>query len=228
MITLGIDTSGKIASVALCDNEKILCENTLYTKLTHSQVILPMVKQVMSDSEIEFKDIDAIAISKGPGSYTGLRIGIGAVKGICMGANHIKCAGISTLEAIAYNCSAFQGEIICVMKARPKVVYVGRYLSENGKVTPICDDIVCSEDDFISSIDCSNKIMLTGDYCTEIKSLYFAENQNVILAPVADRLQKASSLCMALQANLNYICLVETLDAAYLQATKAEKDKAHS
>ena len=223
MLILGIDTSGKVASCAVADNEKILCEKILYTKLTHSQVILPMVKEVLDDCGLGFDDLDGIAVANGPGSYTGLRIGIAAVKGICMGAPHIKCAGISTLESLAYNCWAFQGKIIPVMKARPKIVYAGEYLSENGSITRLSEDRVCPSDEMFSGLDTSEKIMLTGDCCEEIKSEYFGDNENVVLAPYTQRLQKASSLCAAFQAAPQNAVFADSLAASYLQATKAEK-----
>lgn len=223
LLILGIDTSGKVASCAVADNEKILCEKILYTKLTHSQVILPMVKEVLDDCGLGFDDLDGIAVANGPGSYTGLRIGIAAVKGICMGAPHIKCAGISTLESLAYNCSAFQGKIIPVMKARPKIVYAGEYLSENGSITRLSEDRVCPSDQMFSGLDTSEKIMLTGDCCEEIKSEYFGDNENVVLAPYTQRLQKASSLCAAFQAAPQNAVFADSLAASYLQATKAEK-----
>lgn len=223
LLILGIDTSGKVASCAVADDEKILCEKILYTKLTHSQVILPMVKEVLSDCETSFDDLDAIAVANGPGSYTGLRIGIAAVKGICMGSPDIKCAGISTLESLAYNCCAFQGKIIPVMKARPKIVYAGEYFSENGSIARLSEDRVCPSDEIFSALDTSEKIMLTGDCCEEIKSEYFADNENVILAPYTERLQKASSLCAAFKASPQYAVSAEELAASYLQATKAEK-----
>lgn len=223
MLILGIDTSGKVASCAVADNEKILCEKILYTKLTHSQVILPMVKEVLDNCALGFDDLDGIAVANGPGSYTGLRIGIAAVKGICMGAPHIKCAGISTLESLAYNCSAFQGKIIPVMKARPKIVYAGEYLSENGSITRLSEDRVCPSDQMFSGLDTSEKIMLTGDCCEEIKSEYFGDNENVVLAPYTQRLQKASSLCAAFQAAPQNAVFADSLAASYLQATKAEK-----
>ena len=223
LLILGIDTSGKVASCAVADNEKILCEKILYTKLTHSQVILPMVKEVLDNCGLGFDDLDGIAVANGPGSYTGLRIGIAAVKGICMGAPHIKCAGISTLESLAYNCSAFQGKIIPVMKARPKIVYAGEYLSENGSITRLSEDRVCPSDEMFSGLDTSEKIMLTGDCCEEIKSEYFGDNENVVLAPYTQRLQKASSLCAAFQAAPQNAVFADSLAASYLQATKAEK-----
>lgn len=225
---LGIDTSGKIASVAITDENKLLCEKILYTNLTHSQIIMPMVQEMMNACDLNFDDIDAIAVANGPGSYTGLRIGIAAVKGICLGRPDIKCAGISTLAALSYNCSAFVGKIIPVMKARPNVVYVGEYLSNGEKLTCTAEDKVCNEAEFFTALDLSERIMLTGDYCTEIKEKYFSDNENIVCAGKNLRLQRASCLCSALENDDSYFTNPEKLEVAYLQATKAEKDKAHS
>lgn len=225
MRILGIDTSGKIASVALTDDEKLVCEKTLYTNLTHSQIIMPMINEVMENSGVTFDDIDAIAVANGPGSYTGLRIGIAAVKGICLGASHIKCAGVSTLESLANNCSAFIGRIISVMKARPNVVYVGEFYSDGNKVSRTSDDKVCPEEDFFASLDLSDRIMLTGDYAQVVKDKYFINDDNILCANKSQRLQHASSLCNALESNPLYITSATELEVAYLQATKAEKDR---
>lgn len=228
MQILGIDTSGKIASVAITDEGRLLCEKILYTNLTHSQIIMPMVQEMMNDCGLTFDDIDAIAVANGPGSYTGLRIGIAAVKGICLGRPHIKSAGISTLGSLAYNCSAFLGKIIPVMKARPNVVYVGEYLSDGKKITRTAEDRVCNEAEFFTALDTSKKIMIVGDHCTWIKENYFSNNDNIICANKNQRLQRASSLCSALENDDSYITSAEKLEVAYLQATKAEKDKAHN
>lgn len=224
---LGIDTSGKIASVAISDGEKILWEKSVYTKLTHSQVILPMVKDALTECELSFSDLDCVAVANGPGSYTGLRIGIGAVKGMCMGEKKLKCAGISTLMSLAYNCCEFDGKIIAVMKARPKIVYVAEYEMSEGKMKTICKDKICGEDEFFGQIDGNEKIILVGDHAKEIKEKFFSQNDNVKTASQANILQKASSLCLATEQHPEYIVSADELKVSYLQATKAEKDKAH-
>lgn len=228
MRILGIDTSGKIASVAITDEDKLVCQKILYTNHTHSQIIMPMVQEILTGSNLTLDDIDCIAVADGPGSYTGLRIGIAAVKGICLGAPHIKCAGISTLESLAYNCSAFCGKIISVMRARPNIVYVGEFFSDGDSIKRTGKDRVCSEEEVFADLDLSEKIMLVGDHCEEIKNKYFINEPNVICANKNQRLQCASSLCSALEHNGDYITTAEELEVAYLQATKAEKDKAHS
>lgn len=227
MKILGIDTSGKVASVAITEGKRLLWEKSVYTKLTHSQVILPMVKTALDESGLDFVDLDCVAVANGPGSYTGLRIGIGAVKGMCMGELKLKCAGISTLLSLAYNCQSFEGKIITVMRARPKIIYCAEFECNSGKVTRICQDKVCSEEEFFSSADMDGKIMLVGDCAEEIKNMSFAENENVFTANSANILQRASSLCLAVEENPESISDADKLEVSYLQATKAEKDNVH-
>ena len=225
MTILGIDTSGKTASCAVMDGERLLAEKTLYTKLTHSQIILPMVQELLSDCGLELSQLDAVVCAKGPGSYTGLRIGIAAVKGLVMGCPGLECAGISTLEALAYSSAAFRGRIVPVMYARPGVVYAGIYESDGEKIACIKEDAVLDEAEFFAELDAGVPTVLTGDRCAEIKQAYFGDNADILLAPIADRLQKASSLCAAYIADPTRALPAEELNASYLQATKAEKLK---
>ena len=227
MRILGIDTSGKIASVAVTENGKVLWEKSVFTKLTHSQIILPMVKEALDETELDFDKIDCVAVADGPGSYTGLRIGIGAVKGMCLGCKTLQCAGISTLMSLAYNCVEFTGKIISVMRARPKIVYEGEFLSDGTKIKRLSPDRVCGEEEIFGNTDTSQKIMLTGDGAGEIKEKYFGDNNNVLVASAGNMLQKAVSLCICAEQNPAFITDADKLGVSYLQATKAEKDKAH-
>lgn len=225
---LGIDTSGKVASVAITDGERLVWEKSVYTKLTHSQVILPMVEQALSESGFELSDIDCAAVANGPGSYTGLRIGIGAVKGMCEGCKSLGCAGVSTLLALAYNCVSFRGRIIAVMRARPDISYVGEFESDSRRITRINEDRVAKDSEVFSGLDTSVPVMLTGDNAQYIRQKFFDGNDNVITANAANVLQRAGSLCLAVQADEALITSADKLEVSYLQATKAEKDKAHS
>lgn len=228
MRILGIDTSGKVASVAITDGERLVWEKSVYTKLTHSQVILPMVEQALSESGFELSDIDCAAVANGPGSYTGLRIGIGAVKGMCEGCKSLGCAGVSTLLALAYNCVSFRGRIIAVMRARPDISYVGEFESDSRRITRINEDRVAKDSEVFSGLDTSVPVMLTGDNAQYIRQKFFDGNDNVITANAANVLQRAGSLCLAVQADEALITSADKLEVSYLQATKAEKDKAHS
>ena len=224
---LAIDTSGKIASVAVSHDGRLLWEKTVFTKLTHSQVILPMVTQALEETGFDYSELDAIAVANGPGSYTGLRIGIGAVKGICLGAPSVKAAGISTLLALAYNCAAFEGRIAAVMRARPKIIYAAEFECSRGRITRVTEDKVCTEDEFFSGMDFCGETMLVGDCAEELKASRFADNDHVMAAPKNSVLQRASSLCAALEDDIGLLCSADDLSVSYLQATKAEKDKAH-
>ncbi len=225
MKLLSIDTSGKVASAAITDGGLLLAEKSVYTTLTHSQIILPMARELMNDCGLTFADLDGIVCAKGPGSYTGLRIGVAAVKGIVMGCPSLSCAGVSTLEALAWNSAEYRGRIVPVMAARKGIVYCGVYESDGVTVRQTEPDRVCSAEECAALVgDCA---LLTGDFCAEMKAQYFADNADITLASPADRLQKASALCMAFETNPHYAVRPDDLAAAYLQDTKAEKDKAH-
>ena len=146
MTLLGIDTSGKTASVALCTEDKVLAQTTVYTSLTHSQVILPLCNDVLKNAGVELSDVDGIAVAMGPGSYTGLRIGISAVKAICFAQNK-PCIGISTLEGLANNVSLHKGKICAVMTARLDLVYCALFESDGCKVKRLTNDEILSIDD---------------------------------------------------------------------------------
>lgn len=226
MKILAIETSGQTASVAIAENENLLWEKNLLTKLTHSQVILPMVKDALTESGFDFTDLDCVVAANGPGSYTGLRIGIGAVKGICTGQPHLKCAGVSTLLGLAYNCMEFNGRIISVMKARPGIVYAGEFVSDSHRIMRTSKDRICREEEIFGG-EIFGQTILTGDYAQQIKEKYFGNNDNVKVASPCHRLQRAASIALAVYRNPDMLTTQDKLTVSYLQATKAEKDKAH-
>lgn len=223
MTVLGIDTSGKVASCAIMQNDVLLGEISLLTKLTHSQVTLPLVKQLVNQCNLTLDDIDCVAVSNGPGSYTGLRIGIAAVKGICF--TDKSCVGVSTLEALAYNCASSNAVIFSVITARPGLVYFGAYDSDGITISNVVPDHV-ADINFLPEYCArfSKEIILVGDASLSIKETLFSDNSSVRVASAADRLQKASSVCMCALAHHDEWSSPENLGARYLQVTKAEKD----
>lgn len=223
MTILGIDTSGKTASCAILRDGVILGQNTVYTKLTHSQVILPFVKRLLEDTNLTLEDIDLIAVADGPGSYTGLRIGISAVKGMCIDGK--KCLGVSTLEALATNCIGSKAKIFSLINARPGIVYFGVYESDGEKITNVVTDAVVNSEVVVNiAKDYDGDIVLVGDCVESIKEKYFADDERVRLAPPHERLQLASSVCLTALAHIDEAVSDDELSARYLQITKAEKD----
>ena len=220
---LGIDTSGKTASCAILRDGVVLGQNTVYTKLTHSQVILPFVKRLLEDTNLTLEDIDLVAVADGPGSYTGLRIGISAVKGMCIDGN--KCLGVSTLEALATNCIGSKAKIFSLINARPGIVYFGVYESNGEKITNVVADAVVNSEVVVNiAKDYDGDIVLVGDCVESIKEKYFADDERVRLAPPHERLQLASSVCLTALAHIDEAVSDDELSARYLQITKAEKD----
>lgn len=216
MILLGIDTSGKTASVAVCTESAVLAQTTVYTKLTHSQVILPICKDVLKSAGTELSDVDVIAAAAGPGSYTGLRIGIAAVKAMCFALDK-PCIGISTLEALAYNVSLHKGIICAVMTARLDLVYCAVFRSDGRNITRLSEDEILPTDELIKRLEAFDEDVVTvGDAAEKLSGERFTT------APPHLKLQLASSLCAAGFTKEPYS--PDSLGAAYMEITKAEKD----
>lgn len=131
MKVLAIDTSGNVAAAALLSGNKVISEYILNHKKTHSQKIMPMVEGILKDSETDIHDIDLFAASVGPGSFTGLRIGIASVNGMAHAVGK-PAIGIGTLEALAYNLPECRHVIVPLMDARRNHVYTGAYSWDNG------------------------------------------------------------------------------------------------
>lgn len=157
---LSLDSSAVTASVALTDGDRVIKSEFVNSGLTHSETLLPMVKRVMGDNE--FSSLDAVAITAGPGSFTGVRIGVATVKGIAFAGN-IPCYGVSTLEAIAYN---FVDEIcvVCaVMDARRMQFYNAIFKVENGIVSRFTPDRAISIDDLREELKQYDSVIIAGD-----------------------------------------------------------------
>ena len=220
---LALDTSGKTASCAVLRDGVVLGETSVYTRLTHSQVILPFVKRLLGDVNLALDDIDIIAAANGPGSYTGLRIGIAMVKGLCFDGK--RSIGVSTLEGLAANCLAAKARVFAVMSARPGIVYFGAYDSDGERLTAVVRDCVTELEKLKEyAADYSGDIILVGDCAQAVKQSIFADDSRIRLAPTADILQKASGIAQAALWHIDEAGTAETLNARYLQITKAEKD----
>ena len=124
MLILGLESSAKAASAALSRDGALLGQNYQCAGLTHSRTLLPMAEQLLAETGLALRDIDAVAVSHGPGSFTGIRIGVSTAKGLCWGAEK-PAIGVSTLEAMAWNGeSAPEGSLICcAMDARRSQIY---------------------------------------------------------------------------------------------------------
>lgn len=157
---LSLDSSAVTASVALTDGDRVIKSEFVNSGLTHSETLLPMVKRVMGD--YEFSSLDAVAITAGPGSFTGVRIGVATVKGIAFAGN-IPCYGVSTLEAIAYNFVDENCVVCAVMDARRMQFYNAIFKVENGIVSRITPDRAISIDDLRDELKQYDSVIIAGD-----------------------------------------------------------------
>ena len=223
MRILGIDTSGTVAAAAIYDSEAdlLLGQQLVYTKRTHSQVILPLVQRLLEDTGLDISDIDRFAVAAGPGSYTGLRIGIAAVKAMAF-AQGTECCGISTLKALSFQAHLAGKSTVCaVMKARKGLVYAGIYCFNGMECTCLMEDALMPEEELLTRLSEYECVMLTGDGAADFIEAYKPEN--TLLAPAAVRLQNGAGLCMS--AVSEKAQTPDELHAEYLQLVKAEKDR---
>lgn len=159
MIILGIDSSSITASCAVIKEDEIKAKGFVKNGHTHSQTLLPLIQDTMKKAGVSVNELDLIAITNGPGSFTGLRIGLSTVKGMAS-VFQTKCIGVSSLEAAAFSLKDFSGIVCAVMDARCKQVY--NALFENGK--RLCEDRTIAIDQLLQELKEQNKkIILVGD-----------------------------------------------------------------
>ena len=222
---LALDSTAEVSTVAMCEGEKLLSQITINTGNTHSQTLLPAVEAALNFAELAVDDIDAFACSVGPGSFTGVRIGVATVKGLTFGKDK-PCVPISTLEALAYNLVGYNGIICPVMNARRMQVYNALFRCENGVLMRICDDRAIS----IAELDeelkrYSESIFLCGDgYDISVKGL---KDAKVSFVPESLRLQSAYSVArIALKKYAEGKFVSDTqLAPTYLRPSQAERER---
>ncbi len=217
---LGIDSSAITAGCAVYDSGKLIAEQFLNTKHTHSQTLLPMVENMLKSAELTLSDVDIIAVTAGPGSFTGLRIGIASVKGMAAGAGK-KCVPVSTLEAIAYNFVGVEGIICAAMDARCGQVYNAMFRSENGVITRLCEDRAVKASELYGELKAlDGRIILAGDGA---EILHTATEESFTLAPVSLRFQRGLGACLA--AENKKPIEAAALMPSYLRLPQAERER---
>ncbi len=230
MRILGIDTSAGAASVALCDEKQLLGEFFINTKLTHSETLMPMVKALLDDTRLTLGELDALAVSSGPGSFTGLRIGIAAVKGMAF-ARQLPCAGVSTLEALAYNLRGFEGVVCAAMDARCDQFYTALFVAKGGAVSRLSEDSALTAQEVADRLhEINGPIFLVGDgasLCYNSYKKIKADEGRVFLAPEHLLFQRASSVCALARGILSQggAQSADALVPTYLRLPQAERER---
>lgn len=223
MKILSVESSAASCSVALSDNGVLIGEEFTNVKLTHSETLMPMVKNILDNTKTDIGTVDVFAVSNGPGSFTGVRIGVAAVKGMADGVGK-PCYGVSTLETIAYpffdrNC------VVCsLMDARCSQVYTA--LLENGeRLTPDSAMLISELADSLKSID--KPIVFAGDGAAVTYEKLSGSFDNIILADAQNRYQRASSVAFLTEKYINSGKLpvsANELLPVYLRLPQAERE----
>ena len=139
MKILALETSAKAVSAAVSEDGRILASGYQDTGLTHSRTLMPIVEHILKNTGLTVADMDAIAVAAGPGSFTGIRIGVSAAKGLAFAADK-PAVGVSTLAAMARNVAFCDGLVICAMDARRQQVYNALFEAKDGSLTRLTSD----------------------------------------------------------------------------------------
>ena len=220
-----LETSAKTASAAVVTEEMVLGEISITAGLTHSQTILPALEALLAGCSMKIADADGFAVSIGPGSFTGLRIGIGAVKGLSQGSKK-GCVGVSTLEALAANFAGLHYMICPCMDARCNQVYTALVKAEGGYPERIWEDAALTLTELGEKLAAVKEpVMLVGDGA-ELTYKALSDKANLLLAPPAMRYQSAASVGAAAFHRLEGEGFTEpgALMPAYLRLPQAERE----
>ena len=228
MKILAIECSAKPCSVAIIEDGKILASSFTNIGLTHSQTLMPMVEDVLKTSLNKINDIDGFAVSAGPGSFTGIRIGISAIKGMAAPFK-TPCAEVSTLRAMAENYIDTDCIVCAVMDARCSQVYNALFEIQNGEIKRLCDDRALMCDELKTEIEAlskeNKKIIIVGDG-TDVFFPFVKDYDNISLSPDSRRYQNAIGVALASMEifSKNDVKNPEELLPIYLRLPQAERE----
>ncbi len=224
MKILAIESSAKSASVAVTDECHLISECFVNASLTHSKTLMPMTDNALRQADMKIEDIDAFCVNTGPGSFTGIRIGVAAVKGLAMCDNK-PCAGISTLESIAYNFIDSDCVVCAAMDARCNQVYTALFECCDGKVRRLCEDKAVLINELAEEISNINStVYLAGDGAELCFNSFKDILKNVKLSSENRRFQRAYGVALAAVNNKDLFEDSSLLAPVYLRPPQAERE----
>ena len=197
MKILAIESSAVTASVAVTEDELLLAQSFQNSGLTHSATLMPMAADLLKNTGLSMGDIDVIAVAAGPGSFTGIRIGVAAAKGLAWPEDK-PCAPCSTLESMAWQCAHMEGEICAVMDARRKQVYNARFRGCGDSLERLSEDRAISVEELVEEVKKSgNMQILVGDGASVCYNAFEAAGIPMRMAPPHLRYQTAWGVARA-------------------------------
>lgn len=227
MKILALETSAKSVSVAVTENDAVLCRSYLNTGLTHSRTLMPLLDAMLKNSGMNAGEMDLIAVAAGPGSFTGLRIGVSAAKGLAW-ALEKPCCGVSTLEAMAMNLRHVDATIVCAMDARRNQIYNAVFSAQGGELIRRCDDRALSLEALAQELssEAGEKIVV-GDGASLCQAYLHQAGIACTLAPAELVMQNAVGVALAAQrmAQRGETISARQLVPRYLRLSQAERER---
>ena len=228
MLILAFETSAKAASVALTENGKLLGESYQNTGMTHSQTLMVMAEDLLKQCGKTVGDLTAVAVAEGPGSFTGVRIGVAAAKGLAWGGEK-PCYGVSTLEAMAISLGAWQGYICPCMDARRSQVYNALFYVNHGEIKRVSEDRAIALADLGEELKMLKEpIFLVGDGSNLCYNTLKEAVPGLILPPEHRMHQRAAGVALVAQemADAGDPGNGAELTPNYLRLSQAERERA--
>jgi len=226
MKLLALETSAKAASCAVLEDGAPLACTWQSTGLTHSRTLLPMVEDLLRNSEMSLADMDAVAVAAGPGSFTGLRIGAAAVKGLAWGAEK-PCIPVSTLEAMAWPLAHLEGIVVCAMDARRQQIYHAVFRAGGGELRRLREDCAVSLEEAAAALEgLGEPLVVTGDGAELCLDSLAARGVPCRLAP--PHLLRQSAVGVGMAAFRRWpggAVSAQDLTLSYLRLSQAERER---
>ena len=223
MLILAFESSARAASVALVEDGRLISQYSQCSGLTHSRTLLPMAEDMLKNAELSIGDVDVFAVAHGPGSFTGIRIGVSTVKGLAWAADK-PCVGVSTLEAMAWHGLAAGGLVCPVMDARRSQVYNALFKVENGKPVRLCEDRPIALSQLAEELrDLNAPAFLIGDGA-ELAEKYLRE-QGLACTVAPENLRWQSAWGVAMAAMDKTPGNADALLPVYLRLSQAERER---
>ncbi len=220
-----LDTASLACSVALMTDGKLRGERLANNGLTHSQTLMPMLEELLRSEGLRPKEIDVFAAVTGPGSFTGVRIGVCAAKGLCE-ATGAKAAKVDALEALA-RAAAYEGLILPILDARRQQVYTALFRKTRGELERLTDDMAAPLSEVMGRLPGDERVLFTGDGLNvQEEAVKAALKDRTLTASPSQRVIRASAACeIALSRPESYIDALE-LTPLYLRMSQAERERA--
>ena len=227
MKILALESSATAASAALCEDEELIAQSFQHSGLTHSRTLMPMVEGLLANCGVTLEQVDVIAAAAGPGSFTGLRIGVSAAKGLAW-ASGKPCAGVSTLEAMAWSLAHTGAVLVPVMDARRSQVYNARFRASGGTLERLCPDRAVGLDALAAELKiCEKPQILVGDGAVLCYTTLRELGLDVTLAPPHLRFQSAWGVarCALELARAGKLTDAQGLVPSYHRLSQAERER---